>query len=785
MPDDYGRIDEDNRGASSATEQPEPVISDYVSARVIPAGFPSDERFFVISDKHGNTQKVAIPKALRDEPVITGLRKYFSSFSHTSKDYDSYYRRKIAEKMSVMLELMNRAGGVKTSFWMHLLSLIKKEYRHIELTGWYLQAIIKATLTAAAAEEVTKAGIITGPERSALIHLRKLAPNIKRPPSKKKESLEQQFDIDISARQMQKSLRTWASSFVLEWAWIRDQFKDYSQEVYDNALTSHLAGDICFTKTHGRPDCPHATPVALDNYNVGERGNDAFRYTATILMFAENLKHPLLTDYVFYMHVHGKKSSGAWKTFFNSEDTLDFNIRKSEQDISDYLAGWIDEKGIPLARRQSAPWNYEFILRKDGGKIRKTKKVYREAIGKIPAPFSVMFPTKEEQIVSAWLLASDDSQRQQRSNIINSTVGDMTEFSYKGVDQIAPRFYKGRSNKFGGAPIPMTKSLTFHTLTVYRESIIDCYEKGVFKTEGRPISECALFPLLFHNESKDRRPLGEYQQRKLYAHFSRTSLSTQYMREKHLDKHGAGTGFQEAMARMAETTSVKCKISITAIAETSQQAFEESRYGEITHSPDMNIPPNLEDGLALEREAEVRNHSAETQNSTYTHRTKNRILLKRQSNFAKMVGDEMVRMAELIAEKKFLSATPLTVSEAYKTLGMVHEQQSENEVEPLYEQAAAMDYLVEATGMLSNGHDIYIIKTALTAALIQAFISHIDNTIETLALSNQQHAINAMAHRMFLKAILDMHFDQVLIRKGEEQYGDVEFPFPDYQEFLI
>lgn len=785
MTDDYERMEEDCPASSGTSEKSEPVISDYISARVIPAGFPSDERFFVISDRHGNTKKVDIPEALRKEPVITGLRKYFSSFAYTSKQYDSYYMRRIDERMSVMLDLMNQAGGVKVGFWMDLLSLMKKEYRHIALTGWYLQATIKATMTAAANVEVFKAGIITRAERSALIHLRKLAPDVARPPSKKKKSLEQQFEIDTSARQMQKSVRTWASSFVLEWAWIRDQFKDYAPDVYDRALKAHLSKSICFTKMHGCPDYPHATPVALDNYKVGDRGNDAFEYTSTVLMFAQHLKHPLLTDYVFYMHVHGKKSSGDWTTFFNSENTLDFNVRKKEQDISDYLAGWIDENGIPLARRQTAPWNGEFVNRKDGGKTRKTKHIFRESIGKIPAPFSVMFPTKEEQIACSWLLASDDSQRQQRSNIINATVGDMSELSYKGVNHIAPRFYKGRSNKFGGAPIPMTKSLIFHALTVYRDSIIDCYEKGVFKTEGRHISECPLFPLLFHSESQDRRPLGEYQQRKLYAHFSRTSLSTQYMRDKHLDKHGAGTGFQEAMARMAETASKKSKISVTAIAETSLQAFEESRYGEITHSQNMNIPPNLEDGLDLEREAEVRNQSPETQNSTYRHRTTNRILLKQQSNFAKMVGDEMVRMAGLIAENKILSTTPLTVAEAYKTLGMVHRNQSEDEVEPLYEQAAALDYLVEATGLLSNGHDIYIIKTALTAALIQAFIRHIDSTLETLALSNKQHAINAMAHRMFLKAVLDMHFDQVLIRQGEERYGDVEFPFPDYQEFLI
>ena len=97
----------------------------------------------------------------------------------------------------------------------------------------------------------------------------------------------------------------------------------------------------------------------------------------------------------------------------------------------------------------------------------------------------------------------------------------------------------------------------------------------------------------------------------------------------------------------------------------------------------------------------------------------------------------------------------------------------------LLEQAKLQDYVVDEIGIATRYGQSIILKTPLTAALIQAKIEYIDSNIDFLLASNKARADKATVHRIYLKLILDEFFSKNEIQDAYTLYGDIEFPMND------
>jgi hypothetical protein len=163
-------------------------------------------------------------------------------------------------------------------------------------------------------------------------------------------------------------------------------------------------------------------------------------------------------------------------------------------------------------------------------------------------------------------------------------------------------------------------------------------------------------------------------------------------------------------------------------------------------------------------------HSVETRLNTYYLRANAKVVIESRERFAAQVGNEMLVMAEAMAEEASRRTALLDLAGAKAVCGLA-ESESEFTPEELIKQAEAQGSLLNDTAFIRqrDGATTYVIKSDLHALLMVAKIAQIDNGIEQLLLSNERLVPRAIARRMVIAAIL-AEFETSMVEKARKRF---------------
>jgi hypothetical protein len=746
----------DENSLDGASKSAESVLSDYHVPEIISGDFKISEMVFC--DKSGRTYRLKIPQNLLFDAVVSGVRAYINSHLYQKKYSWSAVRRHF-NVFEDVINIATKEGRVNTSIGFDVLNNIKKRTDSETIIFHHLNAFT-SVLNNAINKNVIDAGLISHEQSAEIRRVSANAPRPKRPQSEKAPSLEKLYDSKYNNIEIQKALRVWCSRFLIEWSYIRHQFKRMMPNEYQMILDRlqyqrEIPSSLDVT----------STGLSLVNLTPSEDRDALDQMSYIYLKFATEYKHPFLIDDVFAtLHLSRVRHQRTSKTNLFPEFLADDSLSKYRIDIS------IETMLKELNSWKGSETSVVKKLNRDSGNLR---------FRRCPTAASLIAPSYEEIIVMTWLLASDDQQRQQRQNILGAKLNDLEEFCHRRIPAIKPNFFKGRSNRTTGAPINKnTKNDVYSALALMKNGISEGYCLGIYDRKISSIdSNTNLVPKLTNMHAK-------YFRSKLRAFGMDNSLSRKHMNElcecTGINISPVNQIIREAL--ITRKTIVDTVLSLNAIAETSLSAFKASRIKALPKvSKNFEINPENKDIHEADVHALVRNHTLKTQVETYFFRSEDRIKLDNDYKFAKLVGDEMVKMAISLANHKSSKTKVMSIKDVEALLGIKPDtSQIESDINAIYETAGIQRYLVDKTGLIEREGDVIVMKTPFVAHLLSRFIDHIDGNLESILLSNYEYALKLLAHRMFLKCILVDHFDRKIIQQGKSMYGEYAFPFPDY-----
>ena len=733
------------------------VLSDYHVPDIVSQDFNNKTLFFVSNDVF--ECKVTIPPQLIVDDVVSALRSFVNSHLYKSRQYSESAIRRHVNSIEMFFDVVGTRDYISTAIGYDFLNKIKSTELS-DSTGFHLMNSLKSLLNSSIHVDTIQAGIVSNEKavkvRQVLINL----PKVQRPKGNKSPSLEIYFNSPYNNMQLQSAMRVWCSRFLLEWAFIRHEFKKRMpkahtkivKRMYDEAMNG------AFKATN--------TDESISNI-ISSRSkdrDDLSEYNFIPYQFALSFNHPFLLDHLLLTNYGARQGNLRNPNGLYEDDSLMvFRNKTKKSDVISLISSWIE-----------------------GGKLKSSRKNVKFTRSSQSA--FLIAPSHEEIIVMGWLLASDDGQRQQKSNVTGAKLSDLQEFCHRGMPVIKPSFFKGRSLRTAGSAITKnSKHDVLSALSIMKNGIEYGYKNGAY---GNKIIELESDMMLVPNVPDQ---FLKYHRWRIYGHGIKNSLSQRHMLKccssTKVDIEPVNFMLNHCLTSISKKQSSapsanQFVIPLNYIAETSECAYKNLTEINIpTVSNDMSINNKQVDADTVNMEALARNHTPKVQNDTYFNRSEDKVKLQRESRFARLVGDEMVIMALNLAQEKLKVTRSLSLIECEKMLGIKSQSKGKitNEINSVYEQAEMKDYLVDSTGLIEKDGKIVVLKNPFVAQLITSFIDHIDRTIGEIINSNYIYGRNLIAHRMFLKAILVEHFDDTLIEKGKQEYGRYEFPFPKYK----
>jgi hypothetical protein len=173
-------------------------------------------------------------------------------------------------------------------------------------------------------------------------------------------------------------------------------------------------------------------------------------------------------------------------------------------------------------------------------------------------------------------------------------------------------------------------------------------------------------------------------------------------------------------------------------------------------------------------------HSKKTHTNTYVNRndSTNKIKAKAET-FGQDVGDEMIRLAtnlsryreniEVVAIDKVEEVIGFKPTESMDATTM---EGFDLFLEAIGQNVADIGSLAE----VNVGSTTYIIQSPITAALMMAYVNHIDTHIDELARDSEARHRAAIAHKMYLNHLLDK-FPEKMKREAKKINQEYSFPF--------
>lgn len=176
--------------------------------------------------------------------------------------------------------------------------------------------------------------------------------------------------------------------------------------------------------------------------------------------------------------------------------------------------------------------------------------------------------------------------------------------------------------------------------------------------------------------------------------------------------------------------------------------------------------------------AHLTKHSSDVKETVYLRRSNEKTQIKKHHQIGKIVAGEMLRDAQKL--KHMLDKTSIVdIAQASSLLGLKSPADNlDNLIEELPE-----NFEVGALGEILDGTLTVIVQTEVTSALIQSYISKIDDHLEESTELNNEHYELLITKKIYLSEVLKQ-FTEDLINEGKALSERLKFSYPDLLEAL-
>ncbi|WP_420553794.1 hypothetical protein [Neptuniibacter marinus] len=754
-----------------------PTISDLTKDNVKSATFSYDRVILPLPNRPTaqsdlRTLTIEVPTRYQNNEVIRSIIDYLNSSSFKNrKASDTYYHRVHEFLKDLFQELLPQNRNTTATLGFDYLSLLKRRERSekvIYAKFMYGHALFSNILSPGVPQELA----LTIDVQRDLAAVQHNWPYLTEPPKKPKPSIADEFDLDYSNKQYIESIRRFGIHYLKTWREIRTSFKHKMPNEYNFLLR-------LYKDPEQRKLLEESFSGSSAARNSDTNRSIYKRFLKIYLAAALKLDSDELLELVFFCSVvrnnkgHNYHSENAFNPFadcFNESRDAYTPLCTKEFMINTLERYFRRDKEV----KASACYPYT-------GSDKYKKRAF--VLGTFPPISILIFPSSfVERLVFGWILASE---RHQLSNLTKATLR-----SIQITDKLLRvETFKGRSKKTEGATYKKTHPL-YQTIKNYYEDTVNAYVEGWLSSSDSFLDSKLLPNFQTMNVPFFRgAPKGV-----LLAPFSVTnSLSSNMLKNiegnyahpildairywyNHNSIYASASGGSTKATRPKGAQ--RKSISIGHVAQSAVYAELGSVKEHVRLSDNMSV--NFAEELDKDRAFKVKekHHSIGTRLNIYSDRSTDKVKIENEYIFASLVGEEMLKTAASIAEYKYNHTSVITLDEAKKICGIMVPDHIELSAEELIEQAGIQDFLVDVTGLIQDKAETYIIQSPIAAALITAYIEHIDNNLDDLFCSNEALGRSILAQRMFLQMLLNSAFDPKLIREANEQYGHYQFPFP-------
>lgn len=730
--------------------------------------------------------KVDVPQRLQKDPLIKALVKYFNSPWHSAQNRSTTVLSKYAKTLTMLFDKalagFDYVPDTVGSYW--LKAIKEKSDSETEARAHNL------TITAAF-ERILKRKVsdveFSSDELIAVAKFKQIWPSLRWQRSEPQKTLEQLTTLNHKNRELFASLRFFCCWYIQEWSSVIQQFKEklpIEYEVIREEINKFAADSFFHQKSR------HIKKASIIEREIKKRGSlsSEERIICPLIWVkaANTIDSELLKDLVYV----------AFRMCRYESDSLNM-----EYDINNEFLRFTK----PISSEERNKYLSTLII---------NEKISYVKIPQLPPITALVSPSFEMQISTAWLLASD---RHQASNLNLMTLSSIRKIENSITTIVEATSFKGRNNGLTISAEKLKKSGEVYksnhsihkSLLKYRNHAEQAYIDNFFVRDENELHEQFLLPfipfqpglLVNKHERYSDSDIGKTASYALkptternlgfLAIIAENTVINQHIKESKSIEFCELLGFSMfsngrtksrgggSTRNFVKATGSEIAISPAFIAQTEPIA---KRMSNISVSKNMLLRSDYEsDDLETQEKIEAKkaNHTVAVRHDVYINRTKDKLKLESESKFAEMVGNEMIAVAmELSVEKKNKSRL-LTLGEVSLHLGLSTPQAEELEsLDQLLQVSKLQDYVIDSTGILLKDGEFIVTKTPVVAALMTAYIEHIEKSFEQVVESNEDLAKGLIAHLMFLQAMLN-EFDAKTKREAKELYGDSAFPFPD------
>ncbi len=764
------------------------------------------------------------PDSLRSDSFSNALIRYYNSpYFNTEVNAPSYIKQ-FKEAIEYYIKVMESDNLTETPEYIFQIydTYLREEnlgYRkEYKLYSCFRSLALKLSSTGWKSRRRKNRALFqsiafTDEERIALLSAFKLSPQ-KKPPEKnegesKPADLYEHLNMSgtDNAEDLIRSLRAFCAFFITEWGLIRNEiYENFSKEI-----SPHLTRAKGWGNAIGFMSSPKVFPETK-----GYTG-DSQEFTAHFcLKIAKKINHPFLTerfvtDYL-NVFVNNDKRPEIAKTAWNLEELT------STSDDYDWLT-IIEEQYTAQHKRSTGRIcvpGYESPTRLlKPGHFPNLAPEYLGILGNTFPSKQILGLSYSEEVCASWLLATD---RHQPSNLRWMTVSDIsiTDNSISTILDI--HTLKNRARRTSGRSYDefslqesdcgetyKRNQTVFTAIKTYREQVIRAAAVGL---QGKYNEKGQDDPYLFDGIRNNNTTRNSLQHR--YAKFCRGnnlnigillcamegSASNQHTLHKcpqaklflkqiakHYEPYPSFTKKKSSPNTNGSVNFIGVKtIGWNYIQKTAVSLRIAGRYSstQITESLDNRAQvDDRKSDFLVNQDAALDNHGRNTRDTVYAQKLP--AYLTERNDFAARVGDEWIRLAKELSDKKFSDSTVMSLYDIRKMLGFETTLEKEQEeLNQLFGEIDQEEIFLDELGFLAKrDKKIIIVRHPIIIANIKSHIKAIDNHLDKLAYSNPHRVRKAVTKYMYLNLLLKEKFTASEIREADELYGDVDFPATD------
>lgn len=667
--------------------------------------------------------------------LSTGYRSSLSSiYSSFFKWIESFYSK----------ETFHSETGVILDYLNHLKSIGSDEqiiYQTLQRLKSFLQYFVSAK------NKPHKSWNITTKE----IHRR--WPKIQKPKYEPEKALSQLYsEFDYDDESLIVGLREYSVWFLQEWMSIRNKILQKSvllKKFVSNVSGQYSIDDDYFSKL---PSGNHRSKEKPSEYWI-----QIWRELLSVIISNKN-DFPHLIELI---------------SFIKKENQV--SIRKNYEVKS---FEWCLEYSSKITNNNPkySPFRKDISIKGTRSKVPEIQVI---------SPMMLILPTKAEQNVMGWLLASE---RVQQSGVKNLK----TDQIYLSENEVQiTNFQKFRSPKNNNKS-PIYKKTKHNSIyKTYKDwvelienankkiplkninFVIPQYEEtnlNIFGNTTRP-----SFMLAGVKNSQWRKKLlNDFKEEKNEHQLLKFIKIIEVMAKKLAKRASQQSNYDKARKIYEENGKTTTAKSIK------RSVFFDTGYNGISISS-IAQSKTLIDGDAstpeeMEILAKLNAHSLKTEHETYIDRSTTKSVVDRAINFAALVGEKM----ELEA-RKFTNINDvnfLTIEEAKSILG-VHSsgREIEDELKDIIQEAEIQNYFIDITLEMSKEGKSYVIMSPLTAAMLLGYIEHIDENIDEIFMDSEIKGKKTLIKKAQIVLMLEK-FPKKTVALGRGLLSEYKIPFP-------